>query len=218
MGTTVKIDEEKCNGCGLCIPACAEGALKIINGKAKVIGELCDGMGACLGKCPQGAITMTEPQAGKLKEKHHNREGCPGSATRTASDFAKTHIRPRPQGKNGSELRQWPVQLSLLSPDSPHFDDCDLLVCADCVPFADANFHSRLLKGRTVVIGCPKLDDAEFYTDKLSEIFGRNEIRSVTVANMEVPCCFGLMRIVEEAVGRSGKQIPVEQKIVKISG
>lgn len=226
-GKMVSIDEAKCNGCGLCIPSCAEGALKIVDGKARLVGELCDGLGACLGTCPQGAITISERPAIGLDEKkaqsvklHQDHGGCPGSATRTAADFRKSAV-SRPTGKGAlqeSELRQWPVQLSLMSPDSPSFDDCDLLVSADCVPFANANFHSELLKGRTLVIGCPKLDDAEAYTEKLAAILGRNDIKSVTVANMEVPCCFGLARIVGEAVRRSGKNVPVGQKVVKITG
>lgn len=215
-GKTVSIDEEKCNGCGLCIPSCAEGALRIVDGKARLVGN-CDGLGACLGKCPQDAITITEQAAEKSSEKRHYHGGCPGSATRTAADFRKNTISRPNGGRQESELRQWPVQLSLMSPDSPHFDNCDLLVSADCVPFANANFHSELLKGKTLVIGCPKLDDAEAYTEKLAAILGRNDIKSVTVANMEVPCCFGLARIVEEAVRLSGKQIPLDKKIVKIT-
>lgn len=212
----VVIDEDKCNGCGLCIPSCAEGALRIVNGKARLVSDgLCDGLGACLGACPQGAIMITERPAGKFGENHHNHGGCPGSAARSAADFAKSHHdSSRPPGKNESELRQWPVQLSLMSPDSPSFDNCDLLVCADCVPFANANFHSELLRGRTLVIGCPKLDcNTEAYTEKLAAILGRNDIKSITVANMEVPCCFSLMRIAEEAVRRSGKNVPLEQKV-----
>lgn len=217
----VSIDDDKCNGCGLCIPSCAEGALKIVDGKAKVVGELCDGLGACLGTCPRGAITVTgRPIAKPPKNHNHDHGGCPGSAARTAADFRKSAV-SRPTGKGTlqeSELRQWPVQLSLISPDSPSFDNCDLLVSADCVPFANANFHSELLKGRTVVIGCPKLDDAEAYAGKLAEILEKNDVRSITVANMEVPCCFSLMRVAEEALRRSGKNVPIGQKVVKITG
>lgn len=186
----VSIDENRCNGCGQCIPNCAEGAIEIIDGKAKLVDDrLCDGLGACLGHCPQDAITIIEREAPEFDE--HNQR---------------------------SELRQWPVQLSLVSPEASYLRDADLLIAADCVPFAYPDFHSDFLAGRTLVIGCPKLDDAGFYIDKLADILKKNSIKSITVVNMEVSCCFGLQRIAEDAVKRSGKVLPVKQAVITIKG
>lgn len=193
----VSIDEEKCNGCGLCIPNCAEGAIKLINGKAKLVDEkFCDGLGACLGHCPQGAITIIEKDAPGFDE-----EAVAGTAA----------------GQK-TELRQWPVQLMLVSPEASYFRDAELLVAADCVPFAYPNFHLDFLAGKSLIIGCPKLDDAEFYVDKLTEMLKKNNIKGITLVNMEVPCCFGLQRIVEDAVARSGKVLPIRQTVISIQG
>jgi len=229
----VSIDEEKCNGCGMCIPNCAEGAIKIINGKAKLVDErFCDGLGACLGHCPQDAITIIERDAPDfdetavkmhLKPKSAEKKvekslpcGCPGSM---AMDFrGETKVAVGKSARQNSELRQWPVQLTLVSPEASYFKDSELLVAADCVPFAYPNFHSDFLAGKSVIIGCPKLDDAEFYVDKLTEILKKNKIKSITLVNMEVPCCFGLQRIVEEAVARSGKVLPIRQTVITIRG
>jgi Pyruvate/2-oxoacid:ferredoxin oxidoreductase delta subunit len=228
----VFIDEDKCNGCGLCIPNCAEGAIKIINGKAKLVDDrFCDGLGACLGHCPQDAITIVERDAPGFDEhevkKHLNVEkktapkhdipcGCPGSQEvdfrsekKTTSGFLQ---------RQNPELRQWPVQLTLVSPQASYFKDSDLLVAADCVPFADPNFHSDFLAGKSLIIGCPKLDDAEFYVDKLTEILKNNKIKTITLVNMEVPCCFGLQHIVEEAVKKAGTVIPIRQTVISIRG
>ncbi len=234
----VYIDEEKCNGCGLCIPNCAEGAIKLIDGKAKLVDDkFCDGLGACLGHCPQDAIQSIEREAPGFDEvaveKHLNdiadqpevpvvKEvacGCPGSM---AVDF-------RTEGKNlaaqtgdtqrqQSGLRQWPVQMTLVSPEAPYFNNPQLLVAADCVPFAYANFHSDFLSGKSVVIGCPKLDDVSSYVEKLAAILAKNEIKGITLVNMEVPCCFGLQSIVEEAVKKSGKVLPIRQTVITIRG
>ncbi len=231
----VFIDEDKCNGCGLCIPNCAEGAIKIIEGKAKIVDDrFCDGLGACLGHCPQDAIKIIERDAPDFDEhevkKHLAVEkktaprpeipcGCPGSM---AVDFRSEKQTRKTTGEDAkrqsSELRQWPVQLTLVSPQASYFKDADLLVVADCVPFAYPNFHSDFLAGKSVIIGCPKLDDAEFYVDKLAEILKNNRIRSITLVNMEVPCCFGLQNIVEEALQRAGKIIPVRQTVISIRG
>ncbi len=228
----VSIDEDKCNGCGLCIPNCAEGAIKIIDGKAKLQDDrFCDGLGACLGHCPQGAITIIERDAPEFDEnevkkhqavekkkapKHDIPCGCPGSMAMDLRDEKKT---PRkPAHRQNPELRQWPVQLTLVSPQASYFRDCDLLVAADCVPFAYPDFHSDFLAGRSLIIGCPKLDDADFYVDKLTEILKNNRIKTITLVNMEVPCCFGLQSIVEEALQRAGKVIPVRQTVITIRG
>lgn len=232
----VFIDEEKCNGCGMCIPNCAEGAIKLINGKAKLVDDrFCDGLGACLGHCPQGAITITKRNAPefdeeavkehllaeprlKIVEKKIEKNipcGCPGSM---AMDLRSEKKAPVAQGRQNAELRQWPVQLMLVSPDASYFKDADLLIAADCVPFAYPNFHSDFLKGKSLIIGCPKLDDAQYYVEKLTELIKKNNIKSITLVNMEVPCCFGLQRIVEEAVGKSGKIMPIRQTVITIRG
>jgi Fe-S-cluster-containing hydrogenase component 2 len=229
----VFIDEEKCNGCGQCIPNCAEGAIKLINGKAKLVDDrFCDGLGACLGHCPQDAITIIKRNAPEFDEvavkKHleqptHEKKvqkdlpcGCPGSM---AMDLRSDKKETSSVGSRQSpELRQWPVQLMLVSPEASYFKDSDLLVAADCVPFAYPNFHQDFLKGKSVIIGCPKLDDADFYVEKLTELIKKNNLKSITLVNMEVPCCFGLQRIVEEAVKKSGKVLPIRQTVITIRG
>jgi len=227
----VRIDEEKCNGCGLCIPNCAEGALQIVEGKARLVTDkFCDGLGACLGHCPQDAITVIEREAEEFDEKavehhlHHNKEaektkvehlfaGCPSSR---AMQF-KPSKSPATTA-TGSELSQWPVQLKLVPVNAPYFQGADLLVVADCVPLAYANFHHDFLKGKAVVVGCPKLDDVQLYREKLTEIFKTNSIKSITIPFMEVPCCFGLVKAIEDALKASGKTIPLKKVKIGIRG
>ncbi len=239
----VSIDEEKCNGCGECVPNCAEGAIKIIDGKAKLLDDkFCDGLGACLGHCLQDAIRVIERDATEFdeeavkmhlntaEEKHEivhkgiprgslpgaGPRGCPGSM---AMDFRSGRSsNARSSAPQKPELRQWPVQLTLVSPQASYFKDADLLVAADCVPFAYPNFHSDFLAGKSLVIGCPKLDDVDFYIDKLTGLIKTSNIKTITLVNMEVPCCFGLQRIVEEAVKKSGKVLPVRQTVITIRG
>ncbi len=230
----VKIDEEKCNGCGLCIPNCVEGALQIVDGKAKLMSEkFCDGLGACLGHCPQDAITVIEREAEEFDEKaveaylHKKHEaepqptpifgGCPSSR---AMQFKAPHERAKTDSatRAASQLTQWPVQLKLVPTNAPYFQDADLLVAADCVPFAYANFHEDFIKGKVVVVGCPKLDDIQYYKEKLTQIFKSNSIENVTVLYMEVPCCFGLVKAVEEAIEASGKNIHLEKIKISIRG
>jgi len=237
LRSIIRIDEEKCTGCGLCIPACAEGALKIVDGKARLVSDkYCDGLGACLGECPQGAITIEKREAEEFDEEaveehlnpkqsvpvvrhvHPIPQSCPSAKVMHFERNLKEKETVNIPEKRESMLSQWPVQLTLLPPNAPFFEDADLLIAADCVPFAYANFHNDFLKGRTLVVGCPKLDDAEFYKEKLTAIFKRSNIRSVTVVNMEVPCCFGLYRLVKEALDSSGKVIPLKQEIVGIEG
>ncbi len=233
----VKIDEEKCNGCGLCVPDCAEGALQMVEGKVKLISDkYCDGLGACLGHCPQDAITIIERDAEDFDEKsveHHLHGGKPTPEPQTIplpvsagcpssrSIQFKTHeavqeANPTPPGL--SILSHWPVQLKLVPVNAPYFRNADLLVVADCVPLAYPNFHQDFLKGRAVVMGCPKLDDIQYYKAKLTEIFKTNSIRSVTVPFMDVPCCFGLVRATEDAIAASGKKIPLKTIKVGIRG
>jgi len=231
----VKIDEEKCTGCGLCIPACAEGALKIVNGKARLVKDIyCDGLGACLGECPQDAIIIIQREAEEFDEKaveeylkksqitpsvHHADQhsfGCPSAQARQIKRASEE--KPILLEKRETKLTTWPVQLKLLPPNAPFLENADLLITADCVPFAYANFHEDLLRGKTLAIGCPKLDDAIIYRDKLAQIFRMSNIKSVTVVNMEVPCCFGLYRLVKDAIAASGETIPLKQVTISIKG
>ncbi len=232
----VQIDEEKCNGCGLCIPNCVEGALQIVDGKARLMSDkFCDGLGACLGQCPQDAITVIEREAEEFDEKaveaYHHKEhlslpkaerepiftGCPSSKPIQFKTPAAGSKR-RSVMRGDSELTQWPVQLRLVPINAPYFENADLLVTADCVPFAYANFHHDFIRGKVVVIGCPKLDDIQYYREKLTEIFNSNSIRSITVPYMEVPCCFGLVKATEDAMAASGKHIPVKKVKISIRG
>jgi len=295
----VTIDEEKCDGCELCIPNCPEGALQIIDGKARLVSDLfCDGLGACIGHCPQGAITIEEREAGPYDERRvmanvaeqgtnvikahlehlhehgqteylkeaiqymidkdldvpeefragsdrddvmgakggatgHNVpevktaesghagaavSGCPGCQVIDMDDGEEQRLPGGPAVPLASTLRQWPVQITLVPPFAPYLQNADLLIAADCVPFAYAGFHNDLLKGKVLLVGCPKLDDATAYIEKLSQVFLQNDIKSLTIAHMEVPCCFGFERIVKAALQASGKNIPIEDINISIKG
>jgi len=237
MNKIVVIDDEKCNGCGECAIDCETNAIQIVNGKAVVDNTLCDGLGACVGACPENAITIVEVEQPKAVQRHHTAAsdhghvhkhameekacGCPGSAARTLKVVACEHEKSgghAPGDHVPSRLGNWPVQISLLPVNAPYLQDADLLIAADCVPFAFADFHLRLLNGRTLLIGCPKLDDAEFYREKLAKIFSQNKIQSVQIAYMEVPCCFGLVHLVQEAIADSGKKIPLTLTKISIQG
>jgi Pyruvate/2-oxoacid:ferredoxin oxidoreductase delta subunit len=231
----VKIDENKCNGCGLCVSACAEGAIQLINGKAKLVSEVyCDGLGACLGHCPQDAITIEQRNAAEFDEKavHQHLEqlkaklaepnpaptpafgGCPGMMART---FEKKTAAAS-TGSVESQLAQWPVQLKLVSPMAPYFVESNLLLAADCVPFAMGDFHQTLLKDRSIAIFCPKLDDCTPYVDKLAQIIQHNNLKSLTVVHMEVPCCSGLLRIADAAIAKSGIKLDYEDITISLDG
>lgn len=227
----VKIDEEKCNGCGLCIPSCAEGAIQIVDGKAKLVKDIyCDGLGACLGKCPQDAITIIQREADEFDEQAAQQHVQSAKKTSVSSaspvscpstrpmQFNKPNITEPIAQKQKSTLTTWPVQLKLLPPYAPFLKEADLLIAADCVPFAYPNFHQDMLRNKVLTVGCPKLDDVSLYRNKLAEIFRTANIQSVTVVNMEVPCCFGLKRLVEEAMELSGKHIPLSQITISIKG
>jgi len=231
----IRIDEEKCNGCGLCVPDCAEGALKIVNGKVKLVKEsLCDGLGACIGRCPTGALVVEEREADAFDEEEVKRNmekahaphqpfhrpahagGCPGSMAMQWGNKPKASTQ---EVAGSSALAQWPVQLKLLNPRAPYFQDADLVIAADCVPFSYPNFHARFLKGKVLVIFCPKLDHAnEEYIEKLTEILKINTIKSISIAHMEVPCCSGTTYIAEEALKKSGKNITVKDYTISIQG
>ena len=268
----IKIDEKKCNGCSLCIPNCPEGALQIIDGKARLISDLfCDGLGACIGHCPEGAIKIEEREAEKYDEKkvmqnivkqgknviiahlEHLKEhgetkflnqalevlkekgiknplseeahahkhaggpsGCPGTKIVDLREKETKKGGVAPSGV--PQLKNWPIQIKLVPAFAPYLDNSDLLIAADCTSFAYAGFQDDLLKGKILLVGCPKLDDSEFYKNKFTEIFKTNNIKSVTCAHMEVPCCFGLLNIVQEALSASGKNIPFTDVNIGIKG
>ncbi|MCL4430023.1 MAG: 4Fe-4S ferredoxin [Chloroflexi bacterium] len=206
----VNINENLCNGCGNCIPKCAEGALQIVNGKAKMIKETyCDGLGACLGQCPQGAITITEREAEAFNEAEVHEYLKNKTAAKPATNIPANSTPQKPQ---------WPIKLNLVPVKAPFFENADILLAADCAPVALKNFQETMLSGKRVIIGCPKFDDARAYAQKLTEIFQQNNIASVTVVHMEVPCCTGLKWAVNKALEGSGKRIPVKEYEVKIGG
>lgn len=228
----VRIDEEKCDGCGLCVPACVEGALQIVDGKAKLISEkYCDGLAACLGECPQGALTIEERVAEEfdeeavelhLEEKKHGEEelpcGCP-SVTVTQFDRQRTAgVALRDAPSQQSMLGHWPVQLTLVPPTAPFLQGVDIILVADCVPFAYAGFHHDFLKGHALLVACPKLDDFQAHQKKLTDILSHSEVKSLTVVHMEVPCCSGLAHMAKQAICSSGKDIPFKEIIIGIKG
>lgn len=233
----VRIDRERCNGCGLCVPSCAEGAIKIVDGKAVLAADnLCDGLGACLGECPQDAIQIIEREADSFDEvaverhlsgsgpeplqampHHSGHGGCPGSRVMTL-DTSRPQETKEETGSRQSRLGQWPVQLGLVPTRAPYFQDADLLITADCVPFAYADYHRDFLTGKAVVVGCPKLDDIHSYMEKLTELFRVSSIRSITVLRMEVPCCSGLAMAAREALAACGKDIPFKEVTITIRG
>jgi len=233
----IKIDEEKCNGCGLCVSACHEGALRIADGKAKLVSETyCDGLGACLGDCPQGAITIETREAEDFNETEamahvaaapqaaHSHAGHDhgGFACPSAKTIDRTHEAPKARAAVAeavpSELRQWPVKLYLVNPRASYFQNADLLVAADCVPFVYGGTHADFIRGKTLVTGCPKFDDTELYLSKLTDILSSNVIKSITVLQMEVPCCSGMLRIAQMATAASGKDVPIEVVTISLDG
>ena len=227
----IEIDDELCDGCGECVPSCAEGAIEVVDGKARVVADkYCDGLGACMGECPNNALRIIEREADDfdeeaveayLKEKESKPKqekpsisrGCPSTQIQTfipsAADTAKTH--------SDSQLSHWPIQINLIQPSAPFLKGADLLVAADCGPAAFAGFQG-LLKGKVVMIGCPKFDDVPGYVDKFTQIFKTAGIKSITSLIMEVPCCSGLPAILKRALDASGKKIPMEQIVISTRG
>ena len=227
----IQIDEDKCNGCGACANACHEGAIGMVNGKAKLLrDDYCDGLGDCLPTCPTGAITFVEREAAaydeeavkenmkkKAKEKKSPAfSGCPGQRMR---QFDRRNSAPAVSADNSltSELRQWPVQIKLVPTKAPYFDGAKLLIAADCTAYAYHDFHEQFMRNRITLIGCPKLDTVD-YAEKLTEIFATCSIRSITVVRMEVPCCGGLVQAVQRALTASGAEIPCEVVILSTDG
>ncbi|MEA4897656.1 ATP-binding protein [Bacillota bacterium Meth-B3] len=221
----IHIDEDRCNGCGLCASACHEGAIAMVDGKAKLIrDDYCDGLGNCLPVCPTGAIRFVEREAAPFDEAAVKAaqaakpahcdpmDGCPGS---------RAHAIERPRQASAadapSELNQWPVQIKLAPANAPYFRGADVLVAADCTAFACGSFHANFMKDRVTLIGCPKLDEGD-YADKLTDILSLNDVRSLTVARMEVPCCGGIERAAQEAIARSGKDIPLSVSVLSVGG
>lgn len=265
----IKIDEEKCTGCGLCIPNCPEGALQIIDGRARLVSDLfCDGLGACIGHCPEGAITIEEREAQPYDEKkvmenivkqgknviiahlqhlkEHNQteylkealdflkdnkieippleifssehvpSSCPGSKV---MDFRNKETQGDTSGKRPSELRQWPIQLHLVSPQAPYYGKSDVLLSADCVAYTIGDFHKDYLKGRALAIACPKLDqNQEIYLEKIKALIEEAKINTLTVMTIQVPCCYGLVALAEQAVQQAKRNVPIKSIVVSLQG
>jgi ferredoxin len=278
----IEIDEELCTGCGNCIPGCPEGALQVIDGKARLVSDLfCDGLGACIGECPEGAMHVIEREAEPYDEKktmsnivkagpntvkahlehlyHHGEmklfdlaleylnennmpvptisvassgtqhtetihthedeiNGCPGSMARTLELQEEPETDDSVGARQKSFLKNWPIQIKLVPVQAPYFSGSDLLIASDCTGMSYPNFHEDFVKGKILVQGCPKLDDQEFYVDKLAQIFKLNDIKTIKLLMMEVPCCFGMAQIIETAMKKSGKSIPVDKQIITING
>ncbi len=221
----IKIDEEKCNGCGACVSACHEGAIGLVDGKAKLMrDDYCDGLGDCLPSCPTGAISFEQREAADYNEKavmenrlkKHgiaNHGGCPGSKLSRIMHGYGSHT----DIKAESRLSQWPVQIKLVPVNAPYFDGADLLIAADCTAFAYGNFHNDFIKDKITLIGCPKLDSVD-YSEKLTAILAVNDIKSVTVVRMEVPCCGGIQTAVQKALDASGKNVPLNVTVISTDG
>jgi ferredoxin len=261
----VHIDEELCNGCGQCIPNCHEGALRVIDGKARLVSDLfCDGLGACIGHCPLGAISIETREAEAYDERkvmegmvakgentvkahlQHLRDHGANDLFDEGVEYLREHGIPVPEGveqetlacgccadqvkstdchdsdapavRRETRLQTWPVQIHLVPAHAPFLKNADILIAADCVPFAYPEFHEDFLRGRVALVGCPKLDDAQAYLVKLTDVFRQNDIKSVTAVHMEVPCCFGLTRLVKVAIQQSGKSIPVMDITITTEG
>lgn len=233
----IEIDEERCDGCGQCILSCAEGALAIVDGKAKVISDnLCDGLGACLGECPQGALQIVERVAEefdeeaveahltgqKAQQKPQEKTmpcGCPSTRIQSFSPCPSAQIKAQPDaGDQPSALSHWPVQIRLIPPNAPFLKGADVLVAADCVPVALPGLHQDFLRGRVVMIGCPKFDDADAYIHKFEAVFKTSGIKSMTTVVMEVPCCSGLPMMVLKGREKAGSRLPVTQVVISTRG
>lgn len=223
----IEIDQEKCNGCGACAQACHEGAIGMVNGKAQLLrDDYCDGLGDCLPTCPTGAITFVEREAAAYDEqavkenqrkKQQAQGGCPGQRMRQFSRPAPAAHSPSSPGENVSQLAQWPCQIKLAPVNAPYFDGARLLIAADCAAYAYAGIHEDFMAGKVTLIGCPKLDSVD-YSEKLTQIIAQNDIQSVTILRMEVPCCGGLEMAAKKALQQSGKFIPWQVVTLSVDG
>jgi len=224
----INIDENKCNGCGLCINACHEGAIELINGKAKLISdEYCDGLGDCLPKCPTDAIKIIEREAisydvaaVEMKKNQNDKKkdlpcGCPGTKEKS---IKRNVVLNGSQAEVISQLNQWPVQLKLVNSKARFLKEANILIAADCTAYAYGNFHNEFIKGRVTLIGCPKLDDNDYYREKIAEILENNDIKSITVVRMEVPCCAGIVNSVKAAMLQAGIIVPYKEVTIGING
>ncbi|MEG2289745.1 MAG: 4Fe-4S dicluster domain-containing protein [Clostridium sp.] len=242
----IKIHEEKCNGCGLCVTACHEKAIELVDGKAKLVSDIyCDGLGDCLPNCPTGAIEMIERDAdeydddavkSRIQELSENKDqeakpkeekkmpcGCPGTMAKaierkTIATLQTSTKKVEDIENNQSELRQWPVQLNLINTVAPYLKNADLLIAADCTAYAYGNFHKEFMKDKITIIGCPKLDDVKHYEDKIAEILKSNNIKSITVVRMEVPCCAGIVSAVKNAMLKSQVIVPYNEVTISSGG
>ena len=234
----INIDQDRCDGCGLCVPSCAEGAIRIVNGKATLVAQkYCDGLGACLGECPRGALKIVEAEAeafdpAAVAAHSPAKEalpmaaestlacGCPSTMVQTLSppEPPVKSVRKRKQKPSASALSHWPVQIRLVPPEAPFLKGADLLVAADCTAFAYPRFHEDFLAGKSVLAGCPKLDDVEAYLHKFVQIFRIASPKSVTILAMEVPCCQGLPALVERALVLAGKEVPIKKVTIGLRG
>lgn len=224
----IEIDEEKCDGCALCIPGCPEGALQIVAGKAKLVNDVyCDGLGACLGDCPQGAITVVEREAKEVVAKSESPKsglemaapkpsGCPGSKSMT---FDKPVSSTKSTVETPSALTHWPIQMHLISPIAPQYVGSDLVLAADCVAFSLGGFHQKYLQGKTLAIACPKLDSSQdIYLEKLIHLINDAKINTLTVFIMQVPCCSGLLQMAQQALAQSSRKVPLKAVVVGVQG
>ena len=234
----IEIDDDLCDGCGQCVPACAEGAIEIVDGKARIVAEkYCDGLGACLGECPNDALSIVEREADDfdeeaveayLKEKDQIRQpieqpvpsGCPSARIQTFMPSIPCQAANAPVGQSNaaSALTHWPIQIHLVPPNAPFLKGADLLIAADCTPVAYPNFHQDFLRGKVVMVGCPKFDDVQGYIQKFTDIFKVADIKRITTVVMEVPCCSGLPMIIKKAMQAAGKNIPTEEVVISTRG
>ncbi|MBV5318692.1 MAG: 4Fe-4S ferredoxin [Desulfobulbaceae bacterium] len=230
----IKIDEELCDGCGQCVPDCAEGSLQIIDGKARLVADkLCDGLGACLGSCPTGALQIIEREADEFdeeavehflatKEKQpappSHGGGCPSARLQTLQPMSPCHAANVPGLQTGSALSHWPVQIRLIPAAAPFLENCDLLVAADCTAVTYAGLPQDFIAGRVVMMGCPKFDDQQLYVDRFTEIFQTRKLKSLTILIMEVPCCHSMLQIIRQAYDAVKPELPVRQVVISTRG
>jgi len=231
MRKIIEIDEELCTGCGECVPDCAEGSLQIIDGKARLVSDnLCDGLGACLGSCPTGALKIVEREAedfdeeavkkflAQKKQKEAAAGSCPSAKLTTLQPVTPCQAANEPTSQEGSALGHWPVQIRLIPPTAPFLENCDLLIAADCCAVSYGSLQQDFIRGRVVMMGCPKFDDQQMYVDRFTELFTTRKLNSVTILIMEVPCCSSMLQIVRKAYDEAGASVPIRQVVISTQG